>query len=162
MYILWNFSEGWKVKNSVSTCSSDTLSTTDHTFTVVWSNVSLCDHRDKSSYAIAERSLLKCNINTEEEMSFKQLVSTNTTTDSEILKKNSHVQQSPYYLIIFTGTRSSPVSLQCLMGPESLHWQGIRTRHQDKHIFKPNITQNKGCIKIENQIYSVIFPHWNW
>ena len=44
-----------------------------------------------------------------------QLASTNTTTDSEILKKKSHVQQSPYYLIIFTGTRSSSMPLQCLM-----------------------------------------------
>jgi len=31
--------------------------------------------------------MLKCNINTSEEISFMQLVSTNTTADSEILKK---------------------------------------------------------------------------
>jgi len=71
----------------VNTRPSNSLSTMDHTFTAVWSKVSLCDHRDKPSFSIAERNLLKCNTNTSEEISFMQLVSTNTTADSEILKK---------------------------------------------------------------------------
>jgi hypothetical protein len=89
MYISWDFIKGRKDKNSVNTRPSNSLSTMDHTFTAVWSKVSLCDHRDKSSFSTAERNLLKCNTNTSEEISFMQLFSTNTTADSEILKKNN-------------------------------------------------------------------------
>lgn len=93
----------------MTTRPNNSLSTTDHTFTAVWSKVSLCDHRDKPSFSIAERNLLKGNINNSEEISFMQLVSTNTTADSEILKK-IHMYNKVHIILLFLQAQEG---LQC-------------------------------------------------